>query len=394
MSFSVLLAVLRNEPLLVALIVAFALLCAVGVWLYFYASRPKCGTLEWIKCFDTKHFKWFAVHSLRWQVLPWMLLTIVLTAVLHIVRMCCFLDVHKHPELFSRLLASAESILINGIAPAVAFAVAMFLLIYVMHGQAQTAMLVGTLGAFTLSTELWAVALVTVSMLFLYIWMTAKPDAPLFFHAFWLMLAGLCYGVALLECWATVFLLPMYIAAYCVTQVYRWREGDRDTRKGKLIGSIALLLTVFVLGTVLMWLLYYLPGVGKVRVWTLLSSAETYRAIFPTVMEKLRDLFASRDILTTVFAGDVFLFLLGLAACVPAVHAVIKDRQSLALTALCCLIPFLLMWLLCGMYMMTPVLLLLVAWVWKTYAQRGRTRYALCGFLAASACFFAELLLR
>ncbi len=392
MDFTLLLQMLQAEPVLLALLTVFFLFSVLSMLTYFYVVRHSSGSVEWI---NRRRYGRF--EPLIWQMptpsdVLWLLLSLALSAVLRVVRIFCFLDLYTFSvQSYDDLLRAAFS---DTMLPTLALAAACYLLVRTVYGQPLVAMLSALLGAFTHSNQLWATTLIVLSLLFLYIWMTAKPDAPLFFNAFWLVFSAMCYGAALLNCWATIYLAPMYVTAYAVTQYFRWRKGDPERRFGKLIASLVLLVTVVLVGIFLLWLLYYLSEKGRVHVLTILGSEELYAEMFPTLIQKFRDLFARPGIRATFLAADSFLLLLGLSCVLPALRELWKGRRLVMLLGILGLGFFTFMWVLGCVYMLMPALLLLIGGVWTVFAQRGYSRYAVFSCLAVILCYAAELLLR
>lgn len=392
MDFTILLRTLKAEPILLALLVIFALFSLLSMLTYFYIVRHSSGSVAWIS-----RRKYGRFEPLIWQIptpsdLLWLLLSLALSAVLRVVRIFCFLDLYTFSvQSYDDLLVAAFS---DTMLPTLALAAACYLLVRTVYGNSLIAMLTALLGAFMHSNQLWATTLIVLSLLFLYIWMTAKPTAPLFFNAFWLVFSAMCYGAALLGCWASIYLAPMYVTAYAVTQYFRWRKGDPERRFGKLIASLILLFTVILVGIFLLWLLYYLSEKGKVHVLTILGSEELYSEMFPTLIQKFRDLFVRRGMRATFYASDSFLLLLGLSCVLPALYETWKGRRFVMLLGILALGFFSVMWVLGCVYMLMPALLLLIGGVWTAFAQRGYARYAVFSCLAVVICYVAELLLR
>lgn len=392
MDFTILIRSLQGEPVLLALLAVFFLFSALSMLTYFYVVRHSSGSVEWIRRRRYGKFEPLIWNIPRPSDFLWLLLSVALSAVLRVVRIFCFLDLYTFSvQSYDDLLMAAFS---ETMIPTLALAAACYLLVRTVYGNSLVAMLCSLLGAFTHSSQLWATTLIVMSLLFLYIWMTAKADAPLFFNAFWLVFSAMCYGSALLTCWASIYLAPMYVTAYVATQYFRWRKGDPERRFRKLIASIVLLLTVVLVGIFLLWLLYYLSEKGRVHVLTILGSEELYAEMFPTLIQKFRDLFIRRGMRATFYAADSFLLLLGLSCVLPALCELWKERRLVMSLGILCLGFFGIMWVLGCVYMLMPALLLLIGGVWTAFAQRGYARYAVFSCLAVILCYVAELLLR
>ena len=274
-------------------------------------------------------------------------------------------------------------------------ALALYLLLRTMFGgKPLPALHCAILAGFTQNAAPASTALLFASLLCLYVWMSAPYDAPLFFHAFWLLAAGMLYAPALLLCRQTAWLAPCYFAAYLVTQVLRWRGGNREQRGRKLAASLLLTLLAFLFTTLLLWLLYCLLSHRmKGSPVELLRSFRFYREMLPTFGKKLASLFHSGSLLRNVRLEDSFVFLAGLISLIPLLHGTLKQRDTRCLLILC-LLPFCLCaWLLGGAYLLPIPLLLSLGRLWQSYTERGHSEYTVVFFCAVCLCFLAKLIL-
>ena len=274
-------------------------------------------------------------------------------------------------------------------------ALALYLLLRIMFGgKPLPALLCAMLAGFTQNAVPASTALLFASLLCLYIWMSAPYDAPLFFRAFWLLAAGLLYTPVLLLCRQAAWLAPYYLAAYLITQVLRWRGGNRERRGKKLAVSLLLTLFASLFATLLLWLLYCLLSHRmEGSPVELLRSFRFYREMLPTLGKKLTTLFRSGSLLQSVMIEDGFVFLAGLASLIPLLHGTLKLRETRCLFILC-LLPFCLCaWLLGGAYLLPIPLLLSLGRLWQSYSERGYSAYTVGFFCALCLCLLAKVVL-
>ncbi|MGM9552677.1 MAG: hypothetical protein ACI3V2_00090 [Faecousia sp.] len=382
------------SPFFLPLLLLCAVLLSLSIPAYYYAIRPRRGTTEWIKRLEPTHFTPLRIHSPGWTDIAWALLTAVCAAALRFAYYFFSLKLHRKSNAM-QLLSSYMPHLARLVLLSVFSALALYLLLRTMFGGKQLpALLCAILAGFTQNTAVASTALLFASVLCLYAWMSAPYDAPLFFHAFWLLASGLLYALALLLCGRAAWLAPWYLGAYIVTQVLRWRGGNREQRIKKLGASLMLTLLAFLFATLLLWLLYCLLSHRiEGSPMELLRSFRFYREMLPTFGKKLASLFRGGSLLRRVRLEDGFVFLAGLASLIPLLHGTLKLRDTRCLLILC-LLPFCLCaWLLGGAYLLPIPLLLSLGRLWQTYTERGHSAYAVGFFCAVCLCFLAKLIL-
>ena len=385
---------LSVSPFWLPLVILCAVLLSLSVPAYYYAIRPRRGTTEWIKRLDPPHFAPVQVQFPGWTDILWALLTAVCAAALRFVYYFFSLRLHLKSNAM-QILSSCMPQLERQVLLSVFLALALYLLLRTMFGgKALPALHCAILAGFTQNAAPASTALLFASLLCLYVWMSAPYDAPLFFHAFWLLAASLLYAPALLLCRQAAWLAPCYFAAYLVTQVLRWRGGNREQRGRKLAASLLLTLLAFLFTTLLLWLLYCLLSHRmKGSPVELLRSFRFYREMLPTFGKKLASLFHSGSLLRNVRLEDSFLFLAGLISLIPLLHGTLKQRDTRCLLILC-LLPFCLCaWLLGGAYLLPIPLLLSLGRLWQSYTERGHSEYTVVFFCAVCLCFLAKLIL-
>lgn len=365
----------RNEPLLMMLLLAFAVLACLMIPLYFYVRRPKIGTTEWISRLDPAHFGPLKRAAFRGTDVIWSLLTGLCAGFLDIIYLMFRYHVPQQENAL-QAMRGFFPLMFRAAIPAAIFAVGVYLLLRAMFDRTFSAMSLAILGGVLLRSEGRANALLVFSLLFLYLWASAPYDAKLFPRALWMLLSGACYAIALLPCVAMIWLAPFYFIVYVSVQVARFRNGDPETRKKKLIVSVLLMIAMVLVGIIALlaafaldkgWLLY--SGFG------LLVSAEFYQYMIIYIKATLRSLLFDSDLLRGVVVSDAFGMILGLVALVPLLHGVIRMRDSRCLLLLC-LLPFAALgFLVSGYYYMLLPLLLVVGWTWSTFRRRGHPLY-------------------
>ncbi len=282
-------AVFADIPVvLFVLLVLCAVLLSLSVPAYYHAIRPRRGTTEWIKRLDPPHFAPLQIRQPGWADIFWALLTAVCAAALRFVYYFFSLKLHLKSNAL-QILSSCMPRLIWQVLLSVFSALALYLLLRIMFGgKPLPALLCAMLAGFTQNAVPASTALLFASLLCLYIWMSAPYDAPLFFRAFWLLAAGLLYTPVLLLCRQAAWLAPYYLAAYLITQVLRWRGGNRERRGKKLVSSLLLTFFAFLFATLLLWLLYCLLSHRmEGSPVELLRSFRFYREMLPTLGKKL-----------------------------------------------------------------------------------------------------------
>ena len=377
-----------NQPVQLALLAAAAVLAALTLLAYFRAARPRRGTTEWMEKLNSQQFRPLTVQPLRFADAAWAVLCALCAAGLRFFYLFFTLRIYNRPEPAQMLAAAANYLLVHLVSGALT-AAALYLLLRALFGKPLPAFCAAVACALVQSHSVWAGAALAISLLCLYFWLCAPAEAPLFFHAFWLLFAGGFYGIALLCRWYTAWLAPVYLAAYVYAQVYRWRHGDPDRRGGKLVRSLILTALAFAVGSVGLWALYVAHTDCMQGGVALLRSFAFYKAMLPTLLQKLRALYVPLHLRSTVLRGDAVLFLLGAASLLCVAHGALKRRDSRCLMILLLQLPFVLLWLLGGTYLLPVSLLLAVGWVWKTFAARGKGAYVLCSAGAVALCYGA-----
>lgn len=393
MSLTFGLNLVRNEPILAILLFAFALLACLMIPLYFYVRRPKLGTIEWIGRLDPVHFGALKCCRFRNTDVIWSLLTGLCALFLNFTTLVFLCNIPQRENAL-QVMRNAFPYFLRASVPPAIFAIGVYLLLRAMFGGTFSAMCIAILGGMMLHSESIACALLAFSLLFLYLWASAPYDAPLFPRALWLLLSGGCYAIALLPCAAMIWLLPFYVIVYAAVQIARFRNGNPETRKKKLLVSILLVGLAFVLGVIALlaafalaegWLAHSGPA--------LLLSGSFYQYMFAYIKATLRSLISNPYHLQYVLAGDAFGLILGAFALVPLLHGVLRLRESRCLLLLC-LLPFaMLSFLLSGYYYMLLPMLLIVGWTWSTFRKRGRPMYPAMFAGATVVFYFAQIIM-
>lgn len=378
---------------LTVLTALFGVLMCLSVAAYFHANRPLRGTTEWIARLDPPQRRPLTVQRLRAADTLWLLLAALLAAALRFAYLFFALNL-QHRENAAQILRVGVRFFASRLIPCAILAAALYLLLRLLFDQPLAALLCAALAGFTQNSDVAAAAMLAVSLLCLYLWMSAPPDAHLFFHALWLIPSALAYALALLACWQAAWLAPFYVGAYIVTQVRRFRGGDPARRVKKLVGSLLWLTAALLVWILLLWLAY---GIISRRLTggplEILRSFSFYATLPATITQKLSELVIRVSLPETVLFGDVFVALAGAAALIPTLHGAVREKDSRCLWALCLLPCFLCMWLLGGAYLMNLPLLLALGWAWQRETERGCAGYAIGSFCAVLLCFGAERIL-
>lgn len=383
----------RNEPMLVMLLLAFVLLACLMIPLYFYVRKPKLGTIEWIGRLDPVHFGALKCYALRGADVIWSLLTGLCGGFLNLISLVFLLKIPQQENAL-QVMRKVFPFFLRASVPAAVFAIGVYLLLRIMFGRTFSAMSIAVLGGMMLHSESKACALLVFSLLFLYLWASAPYDAPLFPRALWLLLSGGCYAIALLPCVAMIWLLPFYVIVYAAVQIARFRNGNPETRKKKLLLSLLLVFLAFVLGILALfaafalgegWLAYSGPA--------LLVSGSFYQYMFAYIKATFSSLLSNPYPLQYVLVGDAFALILGGISLVPLLHGVIRLRESRCLLLLC-LLPFaVLSFLVSGYYYLLLPMLLIVGWTWSTFRKRGRPMFPAMFAGATVLFYFLQIIL-
>lgn len=376
---------LLQQPVLLILLGAFTVLMALIIPAYFYAYRPRANSTEWIARLDRRSFRPLTETALVPADIVWSLIAMICSAFLWIVYYVIWMGLLsvEHPATIIKVLLKVS-------VPVAVTSLSVYLILRLMGGKPLPAILAAIIGAISHSTYPKALAMFSLALLFLYLWVCAPYNAPLFFRALWLLFSTGAYGLAVLFYFPMIWSAPFFVGTYITMQVIRWKRGNPETRGKKLAGSIALVLLMFVLGFLAVCLAYCVRR-GKGDPITLLRSFSFYRRLFPALLSRLSGLFKRTSYWNTLLFSDAFCFITGVIALVPLLHGLIKRRDTRCLFLILLLPCLILGWYFSACYAMVPVFALIIGWCWCHYAQRGRPLYAV-GFTATYALFlYAEL---
>lgn len=376
---------LLQQPALLILLGAFAVLMALVIPAYFYVYRPRSNSTEWIDRLDRRSFQPFSACALCPADIIWSLLSMICAAFL-----CFAYFIFRFDQMFMSNPSAFLFLILRYSIPIALIALSLFLLLRIMYGKTLPAILCAVIGAVAVSGQSKAIALFTLSLLFLYLWVCAPYDAPLFFNALWLAFSAAAYGAALLFSFPLIWTAPFYIGVYIVTQVVRWKRGDPDIRGKKLAGSIVLLLLLMLCGFIAVWLAYCIKNDLGSPV-SLLRSFDFYRDLFPALTGRLATLLHRPSYWNVLVFSDSFIFIAGIFAIVPLLHGLFKLRDTRCLFLLLLLPCLLAAWYFSACYALIPLFILIIGWSWSLFAERDRPLFAV-GFAATILLFlFAEL---
>ncbi len=376
---------LIRQPSLLFLVGAFAVLMALMIPAYFYVYRPKLNSTEWIGRLDRRSFQPLTAGALNLADIVWGLLSMLCAAFLWLVYIILWRKVLLQDGPFGFILRHLRSAI-----PIMLIAIALYLLIRLMYGKPLPAILCAILGSITVLNQPKALAMFTVSLLFLYLWACTPYDKPLFFNAIWLALSVAAYGLALLYSFPLIWAAPFYAGVYIAVQVLRWKHGNPERRGKKLAASILLLLLLLAAGFIAVWLAYCVRhDMGSPII--LLRSFSFYRRLIPAMLSRFATLTHRSSYWDALKFSDSFCFITGVIALVPLLHGLIKLRDSRCLFLVLLLPCLLLAWYFSACYALIPVFAMIIGWCWSLFVQRGRPLFAV-GFAATYLLFlFAEL---
>lgn len=373
------------QPHLLILLGAFILLTALMIPAYFYAYRPKYNSTEWIGRIDRRSFQPLTANKLNTADILWSLIVMFCAAFIWMVYCILWRNVAQLDDPFVFIVRHLR----NAIPIAIA-ALSLYLLMRLMYGKPLAAILISIVGAVSIFSQPKGIALFALSLLFLYLWICAPYDAPLFFNALWLALSAAAYGLALVFNFPLLWLAPFYLGVFITVQVIRWKKGNPEKRGKKLLGSLLLTVLLVVFGFVAVWLAYCVLR-GKGNPLTLLRSFSFYKTMFPSLLDNLSSLTKRPSYWDALLFRDSFCFITGVIAMVPLLHGLIKLRDTRCLFLILLLPCLLLSWYFSACYALIPVFALIIGWSWSLFVQRGRPLYAV-GFAAMYLLFlFAEL---
>lgn len=376
---------LLQTPALVILVAVFAVLMALVIPAYFYVYRPKQNSTEWIGRLDRRSFRPLSACALCPADIIWSLLSMICAAFL-----CVAYFLFRFDLMFKSNPSGFLLMMLRYSIPIAVIALSLYLLLRLMYGKTLPAMLGAVIGAISVSSQPKAIALFTVSLLFLYLWVCAPYDAPLFFNALWLAFSAAAYGAALLFSFPLIWTAPFYIGVYITVQVVRWKNGNPDTRGKKLAGSVVLLLLLMLCGFVTVWLAYCIKN-HKGSPVDLLRSFDFYRGLIPNLISRFSTLMRRPSYWDALIFSDSFIFIAGALAIVPLLHGLCKLRDTRCLFLLLLLPCLLAAWYFSACYALIPLFILIIGWSWGLFAERDRPLFAVGFAVTILLFFFAEL---
>lgn len=380
------LASLLQQPALLILLGAFIVLMALMIPAYFYVYRPKPDSTEWIGRLDRRSFQPLTAGALNLTDIVWALIAMACAAFIWLVYCILRRNVMLMMDPFAFILRHLRNTL-----PIALAAVSLYLLQRLMSARPLPAILASVVGAISILSAPQAIALFSLSLLFLYLWICEPYDAPLFFRkALWFILSAAAFGLALTYSSQLLWTVPFYLGVYIAMQVIRWKHDGSGKRAKRLALSIVLTVLLLFAGVLAVCLVYCVRH-DKGSPFYLIRSFSFYKGLIPGLLRKLSRLTRRSSYWDILFFRDSFLFLTGLIALVPLLHGVIKLRDTRCLFMLLLLPCLLLMWYFSACYALIPAFALIIGWCWNFYARRGRPLFAV-GFAATYLVFFfAEL---
>ena len=370
-----------SARILMLMVTVFAVISVLMIPAYFHALRPRRGTTEWMKRLDQPKFAALSAYSLHWMDILWAFLAGVCAGALRLLSSVFF---YLHRESMELLPQVMNELALFRILPGAVIGISLFLLLRGMYGNVLPSFLGAVIGGLVQIGNTWYVAFLCMSLVCLWFWTASEADAPMFPRALLFLGSLAFYGVVLYFDWAVIWLSPLYLAAYLYVQIHRWKYGPKKSRGISLTVSLLLLLLTAVLAIVSVWVLHCVLTEMPEKI---LDLPYFFALMTEKITLRLRWIVQPWNFFGSIFANDVFLFVMGMAALVPVFHGLVKIRDSRCIALLAMVPCFFATWLLGGVYLMVPLLIPLVGWVWNILTERERSWEA-AGFAAALALFF------
>lgn len=343
----------------------FALFAILLIPAYFISLRPAKGTTEWMSRIDTPQWEHLSSNDLHWGDLPFALLAGICAAVM---RMASFLCIYLNKGILIVIHEILPSLSLSYLLPCAIFAIALYLLLRSMFDVTLPAVCVAILAGLVQVGNAWAAAIVTLSLLFLWLWTTLDADSGMLIRAVYFLLALACYGVALLRYWNLLWLSPLYLAAYVYTQIYRWKKTTRAGRGIRLALSLLLVFFSALLAYLAGWAYYCIGKMGDISLMP--DIRLSIEVVFTELGSRLARIAINSDPLATVLARDAIFCLLGIASVIPVIHGIVRWRDAQCFVLLALIPVFVAVWLIGGMYLFTPMLAIVFGWVLSVIAKR------------------------
>ncbi len=383
MNLSALLQTASGQLLLLSVAV-FAILAVLILPSYFLSIRPKRGTVEWMAYIDRPKLSALSAQRLQWNDIVWFLLSGFGAAML---RLSAYLLKYVRRDWLSVLTQRVETLLLRHVLPCAILAVLMYLLLRSMFDNTMPAVCGAILCGMMQLNDYVPVILLVLSLNFLWRYAAADKDMPLTRHCLLMLFAALFFGVAILRFWAMVWLAPIYVAAYFYAQIYRWRSTTLPNRGVAL--AISLLLVFFMtVGAIGCTWLYYC------RRYAMMDQILNLQRFCELFAEKARSrihaLLPYMDPLSSIYAEDAILFIIGMISFLPILHGIFCRRDSRCIVLLAIAPFFFAAWLCGGLYLLVPMLTLALTWVCNIFFEREYPQITV-GFTALTAiAFLAE----
>lgn len=389
MSLAALLSSMGENTGIFVLTILFTLLCISLLWAYFHFMKPQKGTLEWMHLYSKKEFSSPELISLSRKDIPAYLVCILISGGIFVLRML----LHMRQGYIPSARWEGPSMLLSGLLLPLLLCSCYYFLFRMFYGCCTLAVLLSILACSLNSSSATAHMLLAASLGCLYIWVCSCNREPKYMDILWLLISGILYGLCLMVCWAAFYLFPIYGFAYITGKVYQWHHGNWEKKKERLLLSCLMLVICLGIGALTLWFLYCMYSSDTFYLWNVLLSGETYRSIVPTFMKKFSDISLPQVKLVSTIYGDIYSPILFLTALPPLLHGVLKKRSGQALAVAVCTIPFILMWAMSGVQLMSVAYLLCVGWMFRGFEERGYKVFEIIGSIAVILFYFLRLLL-
>lgn len=372
-----------TDVLLLVLLLLFATFCLTLVPAYFVSLRPRRGTTEWMKRLDAPKFAPLAAEPLRRGDIAWAILSAVCAAVLCLITHAISYFQLGRIELLTEQL---ETLLVYSLAPIAVLSVSLYLLLRPLFGRTFPAVCAAILTGLVQTNHIVSATLVTLSLLLLWVWVASDADAPIFPRA--ILFASSVAALLVATVWVTAvaWLAPLYLAAYVYVQIHRWRRATKHPRGVGLAVSLLLLFFLALAAVVGLWVLYCSLHGQR-------SDVLDLRLLLTVLPQKLtgrlHDLVRLPRLTETICRNDLLLLLLGLPACVPVVHGLLRRRDSRCIVLLASLACFAAMWIFGGVYLPVPMFLPIIGRSWSTLVDRKYSGIMTCYAVGLTVVYLA-----
>lgn len=353
----------------------FAAVLAAGllVWLmiaYARSRQPKTGSLDWIREYDkpklalTDDSSDFSGKDIFYAVIAAVGAVVLFVAYLWLRSLFTgrgLFGTESNWELFKKIF----DCFIGGAG--------MYLLTRSMFREELPALLAGGLFGIASNAEFAAEGFLVWSLFFLWKWLRQDNCAPFFEAAGWMFGTAVMFALHLLYTMATLWLVPLYIAAFIIKLFSRAKSAAADEETTPIALTIVLTLVLVFLACLALWFaaLIRCRDADILKLRTRLFSGENYLELLRCIPEML-----SRVVRTFKVANYKDLLLKfplvfgGLASMVCALIGFIKRNEFEAISVVALGFFVCLEWAFSGTALLSIAFLPALGYVWSSLWRR------------------------